>query len=299
MKTLIIITAILFLSAINISAQPNGGFENWSPYFGTENPDNWGTLNILTMIGNAQSVFKASSIDKHSGNYALKINTVYLVNKPDFNALKDTMGVVFTGGITLSPQSINYGFPYTLRPEKLEFWSKYNPIGNDSAGAQVFLRKWDGSKHDTIAFGEIGFVETPSYTNFQVNLTYYSSDSPDSAIIAFASSLHSVGARVGSTLFVDDVALIGSVGIGEPNKMDGIVKISPNPSKDEVNIKTSLPNSDILKINDISGKLIGEFKIYNNEFIINTAAFPFGIYFYEIQDNKAKTLYKGKLNVVK
>ena len=301
MKKLIIKTAILFFSIFKISAQPNGGFENWSPYFNIENPDDWGTLNILTFVagGNPQSVFKASAKDKHSGNYALKIKTVYFNNKPDYNAIKDTMGIVFTGRIELSPVAIKYGFPYSQRPEKLEFWAKYNPIGLDNAGAQVYLRKWDGSKNDTIAFGEIVLTETLAYTNFQVNLTYYSSDSPDSAIIAFASSNYTAIARVGSTLFVDDVAFVGTVGIDKQKNTADSFKILLNPANDNVIIYTQREDAFCVKIFDVSGKNVGTYKFENYNASINTSSYASGNYFFEIYKKNNNVLNSGKFNIAK
>lgn len=301
MKKIIIKTAILFFSIFKISAQPNGGFENWSPFSGIENPDDWGTLNILTFApgGNPQSAFKASTIDKHSGNYALKIKTVYFNNKPNYYAIKDSMGMVFTGRVELSPVAIKYGFPYTQRPEKLEFWAKYNPIGMDNAGAQVYLRKWDGSKNDTIAFGEIVLTETLPYTNFQLNLTYYSSDSPDSAIIAFASSLPTTNIRVGSTLFLDDVAFVGTVGIDKQQNTSDSFKILLNPANDNVIIYTQREDAFCVKIFDVSGKNVGTYKFENYNAFINTSFFASGNYFFEIYKKNNNVLNSGKFYVAK
>ena len=301
MKKIAVIYFILICGTFFCKAQPNGGFENWTTVLNIIEPENWQTYNFFSLVDplTPVSATRVSGLDKHSGIYALKIKSIYIPNNQFSSYIGDTAGGAFTGNFDFTPFQINWGFPYIERPARLEVWSKYLPLGNDTAGAAVVLKKWVGNKTDTIAIGKLFINQTLAYTKYEVNLAYYSSEIPDSAVIVFLASKEPSSARINSTLFIDDVVFAGSVGIDKPNKTDGIVKISPNPSKDEVNIKSSFPNSDIIKIINITGKIIGEFKIYDNEFNINTSTFAAGIYYYEIQDNRAKNLYKGKFNVIK
>lgn len=181
---------ILFLTILNCIAQPNPGFENWHSEGFYEVPDDWQTGNILsnTSPPNPLFAFKATGIDKHSGTYALKIKTAFVNNNPAPDIISDTVGFVFTGKILVSPVSMKFGFPYTGRPEKFGFWSKYNPVGNDTGDARVILMRWNGITRDTIAFGETNINSTPSYTFFQFNLDYCSTLIPDSLAIVFSSS---------------------------------------------------------------------------------------------------------------
>ncbi len=292
---------ILACGILNSAAQPNGGFENWSNQYNYETPVSWQTLNFLSTAfpPNPLSAFKAIGIDKHSGNYALKLKTVFLTNNPAPDKIDDTIGLTFTGKVNLFPPSYKYGFPYNGRPEKFEFWAKYFPLGNDTAGVRVTLQNWNGAKNDTIAFGELNLAATSQYTLFQLNLTYYSNDLPDSASIIFGSSKNKYRARVGSTLFIDDAAFSGWVGIGENNPFTDKVKIFPNPARDNVNILAQIENADNVQIIDASGKLAGVYKILNNHSDVNTNLFAEGIYFYEIRDKQERALAKGKFNIVK
>lgn len=302
MKRLIFIFIILAFGIINSKAQPNGGFENWLFEFGYENPANWQTLNFLsiTFPANPLSAFKATGIDKHSGNYALQVKTIYLNNNPTPGRLDDTIGRVFTGKVTISPPSIHYGIPFTGRPEKLEFWCKYTPVGIDTGGAIVVLQRWNGNGQDTIAIGFVKIKATPSYSPFQINLTYYSTALPDTVIIAFASSKTKAQARVGSTLFLDDVAFTGWVGIDEPRAYGtNKVKVFPNPAKDDVTILAHIEDADNIRVTDALGRLAGNYIIRNYSVNINTDAFADGFYFYEIHDKKDRILAKGKFNVIK
>ncbi len=301
MKTLILIVVISFVGIFNSEAQPNGGFENWTLQASYENPDDWATLNFLSLTSppNPLSVFKAVGIDKHSGNYAMKIETIGVTNNPNPSLIGDTSGGVFSGRITLSPFSYVYGFQYSGRPERLEFWAKSNPVGSDSASALVALFNNNGTNRDTIAAGIMVIPPTSEYTLFQIDLTYYSTAIPDTASIAFGASKYKSGAEIGSVVYLDDVVFVGWVGIDEKNNYSNKVKIFPNPAKDNATIVTEIEEAESVKIIDVSGKMMGWFKIENYIASINTSLFVEGMYFYEIVDKKEKILTKGKFSVVK
>ncbi len=282
-------------------AQPNGGFEDWSLLLGVLEPDNWQTLNFLSALDtlNPVSAFKATGLDKHSGYCAIKLKTVYLNNNPFPANIGDSTSGVFKAKLSFSPFGYKYGFPYTGRPEKLEFWSKYIPVGDDTAFALVILKKWNGFEIDTIAIGEININATPGYSMFKADLVYYSTELPDSAFIGFSSSKLPTTARINSTLYVDDVVFSGWVGINKYDKNADAVKIGPNPARDNVNIRTLMEEADNVKVLDASGKLVGVYKIQNHEANINTGLFADGVYFYEIYNRKSRILVKGKFSVVK
>ncbi|MES2139311.1 MAG: T9SS type A sorting domain-containing protein [Bacteroidota bacterium] len=300
MKTRVIIFFILVSTVIVSKAQPNGGFEDWTTEFSYEDPNHWQTFNFLSLLvpANPLSAFKAIGIDKHSGNYALKIKTVFLNNKPSQIVIGDSAGAVFTGKINYSPPSRTYGFPYTGRPENLEFWFKYAPVGTDAAGAGIMLLKWNGSGHDTIATGTVALFEASAYTLSQAPLQYNSTGLPDTAIIVFTASNDSTLARVGSTLFIDDVLFTGWVGINE-SELYCKVKTFPNPATDVVTILAEIKDVDNVRVFDASGKSVGIYKIQNYTTNVNTSLFADGIYCFEIRDKKNKIITTGKFNVIK
>lgn len=301
MKKLMIISVILiFAPAFQAKAQPNGGFENWSIVYSILEPDNWQTLNFVSLTPpNPLSAFRVTGFDKHSGNYALKLKTVYFENNQFPSVIGDSAGAVYTGKITISPFAYKYGFPYTGRPEKLEFWSKYTPAGGDTAGALIILKRWNGIISDTIAIGGVNINATTGYAPFYANLIYYSNELPDSAVIGFAASKTPLLARLNSTLYVDDVIFTGWVGINQYDKNADLVKIFPNPASDNVSILSSIEASDNIQVSDVTGKIVGTYKIRNCEVNINTGAFAAGIYIYEIRNNTDRMLCKGKFSVVR
>ncbi len=298
---LVIATLNFKLSTLNCLSQPNPGFEKWSTVFGIQEPDDWQTWNF-TSLGtppNQLSVFKASGVDKHSGNYAMKIKTIYLNYNPNPQFFPDSTGFAFTGKINLNPITVKYGYPYSGRPEKLEFWAKYYPVGNDTAAAIVALLKWNGTSSDTIALGVLTFGATAQYSLFQLTLHYFLPDIPDTASIGFASTIGSSG-RIGSTLYVDDLSFTGWVGIDEPSTYpDNKVKLFPNPVTDNLTLSTDIAEANEALVTDISGKTIGVYKIVDHRVNISTAEFEAGTYFCELRDKKNKILTKSKFTVVK
>ncbi len=306
MKKLTLLFTILILkfSISTLVAQPNGGFENWTTLFSYEEPDDWQTFNFLSLTSppNPASAFKVLGLDVHSGNYAIKLKTIFVNNNPNQSLITDTLsGSAFTGGINFSPFALQYGFPYTGRPAKLELWAKYFPVGNDIGAAGVVLLKRDSITHiqDTLAAGFVSIPATSSYTSFFANLTYFSSAFPDTAAILILASRDSAAARVGSTLFADDVALTGWVGIDQHDFISDKVKLFPNPAKDNLTIHTEIPEADNIEIVDNLGKLIGVYKIQNYTACINTSQLPSAGYFYKLFDKKNTLLNQGKFNVVR
>ena len=301
MEKIIVKFVIFIFISFNCIAQPNGGFENWSTEYTYLVPDNWQTLNFLSITTppNPISAYKATGIDKHSGNFALKLKTIFVSTNPVPDIIDDTVGLVFKGKVIFFPPTINFGFPFTERPEKLEFWSKYSPVGNDTGGAIVVLRKWNGLGQDTIASGRIFLSATGLFTKFQVNLNYFSTELPDSADIIFGSSLKNGRSRVGSTLYIDDVAFTGWVGIQEKDVYSDKVKIVPNPATDAINILAQIDEANNVNITDAGGKEIGLYLIRNYCVNINTELFAKGIYFYEIRDKKNKVLTKDKFVIIR
>jgi hypothetical protein len=310
MKKIIVMWVLLVVIDFSATSQPNGGFENWTPEFTYETPDGWQTLNFLSLTSppNPVSAFKAIGIDKHSGNYALKLKSVYLNNNvfPDTTLLDsvgfdfgDTISGVFTGLVNINPISYVYGFPYSGRPEKLEFWAKYNPVGNDTACALVFLKH---SKNtgvpDTIGGGKLFIPPTPVYTLFQVPINYISDSLPDSAAIGFSPSPRIAYARQNSTLYIDDVSLTGWVGINELPQQQH-VKVFPNPAKEYITINSFGEKACIISIRAVNGNLAKTFTLSENNTILNIGSLSNGLYVYEIYDSKNKMIGTGKLNIIK
>lgn len=296
--------AILFilLAAFGcITAQPNGGFENWTQEFSYEIPNDWQTLNFLSLSNPsaAISAFKAVGIDKHSGNYALKLKTVQVTSSQLPQEFGDSIGGAFTGKINFSPFFYKFGYPYNGRPEKLGFWAKYTPVGNDTALAGVILRSWNGIVSDTIAVGLMNIPPSPVFTFYELTLDYIEGFLPDSAVIGFYPSGDTADARIGSTLYVDDVAFTGWVGIDESLQKQSLVHVFPNPAKNSITFSNYVEKGGNIHIRDITGKLLSSVILTDDKTSVNTGLFPAGVYIYEISDSGNNLLQRGRFSVTK
>ncbi len=301
MKKVVLIFLLLFFIIQKNVAQPNQGFETWTSSFNYEVPTDWQTLNMLYFVAppTPLSVTKAVGIDVHSGNYALKLQTVEVSNNPLPEIINDTMGVMFTGLVNLSPVYYKYGYPCACRPAQLNFWYKYLPVGIDTGEVKIILKKAIGGVSYTIGYGSASLYQTLTYTQMITDIDYFSNEIPDSCVITFASSKGKASARPGSTLFLDDIEFSGWVGIAEPEKSEEEVKVYPNPAKENITFELKIAAAKSIRINDITGKNIAIFSINNSSVNINTSTYQQGIYLYEIEDKNDALLTKGKFNVVK
>lgn len=293
-----LIIFLCFISFSNVFSQPNGGFEDWQLEYGNESPVGWQTLNFLCAFPfNIPSATKASGLDKHSGNYALKIKSIEIITNPAPTILDDTIGGAFTGSINLAPLYLKRGYTYTGRPEALNVWFKYFPVGNDRASIGVVLTKWNGVKSDTVATADTSLYYNPIYTLLNVHLTYFSDQIPDSAVVILASSRRSNEARVNSTLFVDDAEFTGWVGLQDYENKNKI-SLYPNPAKEELHFKINAQENLEINIIDATGKRITSLVVDGGEATVDTRNYCSGIYFYEVLDKKNSVITRGKFSVV-
>ncbi len=297
MKNKIIILFVLLIGFMK--SQNNGGFENWTVINGNDEPDNWQTLNFLSLFGNPVSAFKVGGTDKFSGNYALKIVAVHLPNKI-LPQLPDTFGYAFNGKVIISPPSFISGTQFTSRPEKISLYAKYIPVGLDTGIIGVVLHRNTPTGRDTIAVNRNKILPGLSYSYYEFNLNYKSTAIPDSADIYFKpNNTDSVARRVGSALFIDDVAFINYVGISENQALAHKVKVFPNPASDVLKIIADIEGTEKVEVTDVMGRFIGIYKMENNEISINITSYKNGTYYYKLINKTNKPLTYGKFDVQK
>ncbi len=314
--------ALLGFGTFNAQAQavPNGGLENWGSSLGQPSePTSWVTGNILAAPiatfpnpnTNPTSVFKTTTAGEfHGGVAAMKITTVKLNQNPlASSGFNDTVGMAVVGQAQLSPSpALKQGFPYTGRPNQLDFWYKYTPTGIDNGGALAILTKWTGSTRDTVAeayffipsgvsamsSGSVVLVYRPAYN---------AAGNPDTAIVGFSSSIgslfntYTVRPKIGSALWVDDVDLTGThVGIKENSKSNEF-RVFPNPATALINFAFNSEEAGKVELYDVTGKKVNVVNIEDKKARINTDNLANGLYIYRIMDNDKKVMATGKVNV--
>lgn len=294
----------LFFALFTISAKsqdiPNPGYENWIQNFDYSEPEGWGTLNLLGgLFGNPFTVFQ-DSLTPYAGTYALQLTTTVLTNNPDTANLRDTIGVLFSGSLSFSGQV--FGFPYTQKPDKFNFYYKYFPAGGDTAFCNVQLFKWNPvtMQRDTLASGYFNQpATTGSYAHGEIDLVYnnqFSGLDPDTAMITFSASSDYIPIP-GSSLFIDEMSFTDNVGIEEQAADKTLVY--PNPATNELNLKFSNSESKTLVIFDVSGKAVVKSDLDAGEIKINVSALSNGLYFYKTFDKNKAVVSSGKFNIAR
>jgi hypothetical protein len=279
-----LLTTFAFLLTISLSyAQiPNSGFENWS---GTD-PVGWATTNQLALLANPLSVF--NSPNAHSGNGACQMKAVHVINKPPGVPIPDYVGSIFVGK---QVQLNSYrGFPYALRPVQFEFWNTYTGQAGDTANALVALTKWDTTNHmaDTIAIGvyfRSNFDST--YSKAIVPLNYFSSETPDTAIILFSAVQYN-STQAGAVFTIDDLQFNGgNAGINESVSEDAM-ELYPNPVHGHLYIRLQPEHlNGEIQLSDLEGREIRSVNLKHQSTIdFDLSSVDPGIYFVRLNSTQ-------------
>ncbi|MCE9539246.1 MAG: T9SS type A sorting domain-containing protein [Bacteroidetes bacterium] len=312
MKKILLTISVVALSFIGAMAQsPDFSFETWNNVqFSTtiQDPQGWASLNTLNVFtATPKSVFKETT-SPFGGTASAKITTVKIIGAAIPNPYQtgdiDTAGLLTIGQIVASPPSIKYGYNYTWRSQVLSFQCKYTPMAGDSAFVLATLTKWNGTSRDTIAIGKYATgATTTSYSLNSITLNYdpaFASVVPDSQQIFISSSIYSHnGAKIGSTFYIDDIAWSGYNSTNEINSRINNVIVYPNPSTNNISIVASSVDAAIIRITDITGRLIGTYSMTDNEANIQTSTFASGIYIYSILDQKKNVMSRGRFEITK
>ena len=200
MKRLVLIFLLMqnFVFAQIEYATKDPGFELNDDDEYLEN-DYWNTLNSKTWIMGKRTAFIANKADAHSGNYAAKLITKYIIGR-------GVNGLATTGRLFTTSPYIDGGVPYTYRPDSISGWFKYFPQANDSGFVEFILFN---AKSDTIGYSRYWTKNkvTKNYARFSQPIIYFSNATPHHARWLCSSSRDEKPVE-GSTIFVDDLKLI-------------------------------------------------------------------------------------------
>jgi len=272
---------ILLSSVIFASAQvlPNPGFEVWTPFSGYEDPQSWDTPNSFTSLVGVVVVNK--STDAHSGESSAMCETKNVLgpnNSPGLLTLANFQvdlltGVPsFTGGIALPDQVV-----------KMTGWFKYSGANGDSASVFIISYNHNGDNFDTIGVGMGYLNDAADWTEFTVNMNYFSEVPADSFNVIIMSSSASDALQVGSILYVDDVSLETVTGIINLSEESATVKVFPNPVSDVVKFEIENEAENLeLSIFDNTGRQVNQLTFSGKSTELNLNGMPSGVYLYQI-----------------
>lgn len=330
-KFLLSFVVLLILGLPKISAQIiNANFEKWhSDYVATSTNDpndgngsnGWWDFNFdneaALFGGSPVTVFEGSSnpAPEDSSHYAIIVSqtmtskTYSLISGYGF---PQTNGIIITAYVDITPS--NYpnvltfkpGIPFNSKIGSLSFWYRYIPTGGgDTCSCTVGFTHFNHTANKSYLIGG-GYwsSSTPQNTWKQatVNIVYDSVSTPDTILIQFsACALKAANnPKPGDTMDIDNVTTTQYLGIDNINMHHDNVTLYPNPAQTEVSIAVSGQfQAAHVEIYDITGRVIGTYRINNSFVTINTQLYNSGLYLYKLLDNAGNQLNVGKFSVVK
>lgn len=266
MKSYFTLVFVLLLNSLLLSQILNSGFEEWNS---AGNPVNWKATNAPPSY---VTITKTS--DAHSGNWAVEGNVV-------------TFSVFTIGPSIISGEDAN-GIPINFRPESIHGYYKFTSVQDDYMQVQANFKK-DGVY---IGGGANNLTPTNSYTEFGINISWVTEDTPDSVLIAIFIVSGTGFSHIGSKMFVDDLFWGGATDVeSEINNLDFKLNQNfPNPFNPSTSIQYQVSSISqvTLKVYDILGNevatLINEKKpagVYEVDF--NSSQLSSGVYLYKLQ----------------
>ena len=229
MKLFTLIALLFFSATICIKAQiPNPDFENWT----NGDPDGWHTDNIPGSIVTISQTSVAQS-----GGSALKGE------------------VVSFQGVSVAPflASINTNghedISVNQRYASLKGYYKFAPVQDDSLELVVTMY----ANGNTIGGGVLNFSPASSYTQFTANINYFTSETPDSALIVISikNQAGSPAVHPGSVMYLDNISFSNVTAIDNAGTTPAVFKLNqnyPNPFNPLTIINYSLPGNGFAKL---------------------------------------------------
>lgn len=285
MKRQILLLIALFYAVITYAQIPNNGFEVWDtagcPYITDSVAVDWttGCSDAISFISSL-----TATTDAHQGTYACKL-------PPAGEGIGGTLGGMY----------ISTSVPVNYLPQYLEGYYKYTVTSSDSAHVVLFFKKFNvqTQQNDTTLVSHYYLFAQSQYTHFALNTGgYVGMTIPDTIDIYIGSSYidfnraHFLNHRLtnNGTLYLDEVAFSGTVGIDETSHLSA--GIYPNPSSDFINftqINTEWVSYEIL---DITGRNVQSGAISKQ---LDIARIPSGLYTIRVLDKEGNQVATDKL----
>jgi len=296
-KKLAFIIILSDLTLTGFCQIPNWSFENWVNEGGYENPESWGTTNSITASNDIFTATKDSS--GNPGSYYLK-----LTSKSDGSRVVN--GIAESGTLDTEILLPVSGFPYAHRPKTFTGKWQHMGYGADAATISAWLTKWNSASHqrDTIASLNTtasGMLHT--WGIFSIAFTYYSSASPDTAVIQISSSGNTPVKY--SFVWIDELAFEGNVLAVDPGQPVSGVSLYPNPSSDFVYINYYSSTNEVvdIKFMDNIGNLVSNteevISAGHNQILLNLESHKIHPGIYIVQLISSQGTYSRKLVIKK
>ena len=270
----------------------NASFETWA---GTpEKPVNWLTTDDVyaAIFGGPVATGTVSkSTTAHSGAFAAQLQTTTLP------VVGTNAGVLYLGtalaiGPTFDLGKVGQGF--TARPTSLQFYYRLNGVLADSAGVALELTRTVNGRREVVGYAgqpnQPGYILpalATTYTLANVPIQYVSNVQPDTVRIVFSSGNADV-VTAGTTLLIDDVALLSTALPTRNAAAPAALQAYPNPSPDgrfTLQLAEATSTADV-RVTDALGREVASQAWTNaprSSCLLDLAGRPPGLYTVRVQ----------------
>lgn len=307
MKTKFTLLFLLAFGFFSTNAQIlNGGLEDWSSTT-PSTPDEWDTFDrLIQSVGGGTIPVKEWCVQETlAANVFAGTSAAKLTTDTTSAPIGLLPGALVNGSLNLSGGGVptQNGWAFSSRPVTFNGAIKYLPNGTDTAIYQFVLTKWNvtGDSADLVGIVGVGVLNTSGgYVPFSDTVQYYSSETPDSLLIVFQSSLGSAGSKIGSTLWVDDLSVTdATVGIIHFD-MDDAVKVYPNPATSFLTVSVDeYMTGYYFEVTDVKGSLIKTSILGSAVSTIDVSNLSNGTYIYRVADKAGNILKQDRFSIVK
>jgi len=263
---------------------PNGDFESWAVHSNYNDPTSWDTPNSVLMgipFFGQNVVFQ--STDHHQGSYSAKLVTKH-ISIPG-NAF-DCPGFMTLGKLNVDLVNMTFtvtgGVPINDRPTHLMGFFKFQPVGGDSCAIGIIMYKTTAGVRDTIGLGYFSSkTAVTDWTHFSAWINYDTISTPDTMNIVALSSAQVV-MNPNTTLYVDDLYLDYTVGVGKKDPGAGISVYQDKETRRLIVFFEFASAEDVVaRLFDMNGREVsvqGPAQITNGRLVIPYTGFMKGIY---------------------
>jgi hypothetical protein len=210
-KTILSIFAIALISGSVIAqAQiPNGNFEDWTG----ANPTGWGSSDaIITSLGQqdpggVEKETTPANVFEGVNSMRVKTDSVTIALLGQSLLLP---GIGSLGTLTLdfaTQNLVQRGFPYTSRPDSIQFAYKYSSGNAGLDTGAVLIRLTNSGNEVGTAF--VTVTNTNNFLITKAKIVYATMLAPDTLNVQVLSSASFSGGFQGSTMWADDLKLKG------------------------------------------------------------------------------------------
>ena len=276
------------------STVANASFEAWA---GTpEKPIGWLTTDdvyaaVFGVPVATGTVSKSSTA--RNGSFAVQLQTV-TAPVVGTNAGTVLLGSALRIGPNFNFEDVGQGF--TARPTSLQFYYRLSGTLTDSAGVALELTRRENGQRVVVGYAGLrpnapGYVLpalAAAYTLATVPIQYTSALQPDSIRISFSSGEADV-VTAGTTLLIDDVALVGTaLPTRAAARAEARVQVYPNPSPDgRFTLQLPAPTATAeVRVTDALGREVAHETWTNaprSRCPLNLSAQPAGVYTVRVQ----------------